>query len=226
MKVRIASLATVAGVALIAAGCRTTPAPRPAETAAPVDVAAKAEAEIASHYSKAHPEVQEYVLHTARTFGRSGLWLPEDAFAGEPAAAREQRVLRLARLLGEAEYGRHLCSALAAAGSLKDPRLVPGLLRAAGYHRDDADYDCRPKWMAVAALARQESDDAVPLLVSLVDHGNQNTRIWARAALSRKTGQDFQGDKQAWAQWWQAQGHKAVDAEWLKPWMPPPKPVP
>lgn len=225
MKVRSGPLALAAGVALIAAaGCRTAPAPRPTEAAA-VDVVSKAEAEIAARYSKAHPEVQEYVLHTARTFGRSGLWLPEDAFAGEPAAAREQRILRLARLLSEGEYGRHLCTALAAAGSLKDPRLVPGLLKMAGYHRDDADYDCRPKWIAVAALSRQESDDAVPLLVSLVDHGNQNTRLWARAALSRKTGQDFQDDKMAWAQWWQEQGHKAVAAEYLKPWAPPPAPA-
>lgn len=227
MKVRSGLPAVAAGIVLIAAaGCRTTPAPRPAETAAATDVASKAQAEIAAHYSKAHPEVQEYVLHTAQTFGRSGMWLAEDAFAAEPAAAREQRTLRLARLLSEGEYGRHLCGALAGAGAVKDPRLVPGLLKVAGYHRADSDYDCRPKWMAVAALARQESDDAVPLLISLADHGNQNTRMWARAALSRKTGQDFQGDKQAWAQWWQAQGHKAVDAELLKPWTPPPKPAP
>jgi hypothetical protein len=49
-------------------------------------------------------------------------------------------------------------------------------------HRVNRDYDCRPKWMAVAAVARQESDEAVSLLVRLVDHGNQNTRQWARAA--------------------------------------------
>ena len=38
------------------------------------------------------------------------------------------------------------------------------------YHVDNKDYDCRPKWMAIAALARQESPEAVPLLISLVDH--------------------------------------------------------
>jgi hypothetical protein len=37
----------------------------------------------------------------------------------------------------------------------------------------------------------------VPLLISLVDHGNQNTRNWAQAALARLTGQDFKQDKQA-----------------------------
>ena len=77
--------------------------------------------------------------------------------------------------------------------------------------------------MAVAALARQESDEAVPLLISLVDHGNQNTRFWARAALARKTGQDFKQDKQAWAKWWQEQGHTAIDRKLLKPYEPPPK---
>ena len=96
------------------------------------------------------------------------------------------------------------------------------MLKVAGYHLADRDYDCRAKWIAVAALARQESDDAVPLLVSLVDHVNQNTRQWARAALSRKTGQDFKQDKQAWANWWQSQGHPAIQTELLKPWQAPP----
>jgi len=50
----------------------------------------------------------------------------------------------------------------------------------------------------------------VPLLVSLVDHGNQNTRNWARAALARPTGQDFKKDKAAWAKYWQDQGHEAI----------------
>ena len=34
-----------------------------------------ASAEVSSSYGKAEPEVQEFVLHTARSFGRSGLWL-------------------------------------------------------------------------------------------------------------------------------------------------------
>jgi hypothetical protein len=72
-------------------------------------------------------------------------------------------------------------------------------------------------------LARQESDEAVPLLVSLVDHGNQNTRQWARAALSRKMGQDFKQDKQAWAEWWEAQGNKPINDKFLRPWVMPPE---
>ncbi|MCB1125437.1 MAG: HEAT repeat domain-containing protein, partial [Verrucomicrobiae bacterium] len=98
--------------------------------------------------------------------------------------------------------------------------LLPGLMKVAGYHRDDRDYDCRPKWMAVAALARQESGKAVPLLISLVDHGNQNTRMWARAALARMAGEDLEGDKPAWAKWWESQGHDPVKPDYLKPWKP------
>jgi hypothetical protein len=187
----------------------------------PLDMEA-ASAEVSAAYGKAHPEVQEFVLHTARSFGASGLWLNENAYADLKPSEREERVAYLARLFAEAEYGRHLCSALAEASALKDPKLVPALKKVAGYHVDGQDYDCRPKWMAIAALARQESADAVPLLVSLVDHGNQNTRFWARAALSRMAGDDFKSDKQAWNKWWVGQGREAIDPSLLKPYTPPP----
>ncbi len=193
------------------------------ESPAPLDIK-KAETEVEQRYAKAHPEIKEYVLFTARSFGRSGLWLNEDAFSALSADAREKKVQHLATLLADGEYGRHLCTGLAESSALKDKRLMTGLLKVAGYHRQNVDYDCRPKWMAVAALARQESDEAVPVLVSLVDHGNQNTRFWARAALARKTGQDFKQDKQAWAKWWQEQGHGAIDKELLKPYEAPPAP--
>ena len=195
-------------------------AAEPTNAAAPLDMK-KAEVEVQTRYAGAHPEIKEYVLFTARTFGRSGMWLNEDAFAGAAADAREKKVQHLATLLADGEYGRHLCAGLAEASALKDKRLVRGLLKVAGYHQKDRDYDCRPKWMAVAALARQESEEAVPMLIGLVDHGNQNTRFWARAALARKTGQDFKQDKQAWAKWWQEQGHAGLDKELLKPYEPP-----
>ena len=103
---------------------------------------------------------------------------------------------------------------------LKDPRLVPGLKKVAAYHVEGKDYDCRPKWMAIAALARQESPNAVPVLVNLVDHGDQNTRFWARAALARMAKNDFKADKQAWNKWWVGQGHDAIDPALLKPYTP------
>ena len=191
---------------------------RAAAPPADMDLAA---AEVSRSYGKAHPEVQEFVLHTARSFGRSGLWVNENAYADLKAEERDKRVAYLAKLFEEAEYGRHLCAALAEASGLKDPRLVPGLKKVAGYHVADKDYDCRPKWMAIAALARQESPAAVPLLVSLADHGNQNTRFWARAALARMAGDDFKGDKQAWNKWWVGRGNKAIEAKLLEPYVPP-----
>lgn len=180
-----------------------------------------ASAEVSATYRGAHPEVQEFVLHTARSFGPSGMWLNENAYVGLNLHDRKARVDHLVKLFDEAEYGRHLCSGLAEASALKEPVLVPGLKRVAAYHVDGVDYDCRPKWMAIAALARQESPDAVPLLVNLVDHGNQNTRFWARAALARIAKDDFKTDKQAWNQWWIGQGHDTIDPALLKPYMPP-----
>jgi hypothetical protein len=206
----------IAASAVFLAGDRLSAGPPPK----PLDIKA-VEAEVKAHYNGAHPEIKEYILWTAKTFGRGGLWLSEDALADLPDGEREERVQHLATLFSEAEYGRHLCEALAQASALKDERLVPGLIKIADFHQPDRDYDCRPKWIAIAALARQESDQAVPVLISLVDHGNQNTRFWARAALARKTGQDFKQDKQAWAKWWQEQGHDPIDPERLKPYEAP-----
>ncbi|MBI3467314.1 MAG: Ig-like domain-containing protein [Planctomycetes bacterium] len=179
-----------------------------------------ASAEVSSNYRNAQPEVQEFVLLTARSFGPSGLWLSENAYSGLKPRDREERIDYLVELFDEAEYGRHLCSALAEASALKDPKLVRGLKKVAAYHADGSGYDCRPKWMAIAALARLESPDAVPLLVSLVDHFNRDTRFWARAALSRMAKDDFKADKQAWNQWWIGQGHDAIDPALLAPYAP------
>ncbi|HVJ69573.1 MAG TPA: HEAT repeat domain-containing protein [Caulifigura sp.] len=189
-------------------------------TPMPLDVEA-ATTEVSTKYGKAHPEVQEFVLHTARTFGKSGLWLNENACSEMSTSERDAKVNYLAKLFEEADYGRHLCTALAEASALNDPKLLPGLKKVAAYHVEGKDYDCRAKWMAVAALARQESPDAVPTLVSLVDHGNQNTRFWARAALARMAKDDFKDDKQAWNKWWVSQGHEPIDAALLKPYTPP-----
>jgi hypothetical protein len=186
----------------------------------PLDMDA-AEKEVSTAYGKAEPEVREFVLYTARTFGRGGMWLNGNAYGDLKPAARAERVEYLVKLFDQPEYGRHLCAALAEASALKDPKLVPGLLKIAAYHVGGKDYDCRPKWMAVAALARQESPDAVPTLVSLVDHGNQNTRFWARAALARMAKADYKTDKQAWNKWWIGEGHDAIGAKLLKPYEPP-----
>jgi len=188
------------------------------------DTSAETEKEIQEHYAKADPDVQEYIGWTARNFARGGLWRAANAYENLSPEEREKRILYTVDVL-KGDYGRHLCTALADAGALKDKRLLPGLIKVAAFHREDSDYDCRPKWMAVAALGRQDDESAVPTLIPLVDHGNQNTRMWARASLVRLTGQNFGGDKQAWGKWWNDSGKKPlIDLKQLKPWTPPPRP--
>ncbi|GMW00975.1 MAG: hypothetical protein AMXMBFR84_21120 [Candidatus Hydrogenedentota bacterium] len=198
-----------------------TPTAFSADTPPDIDpVMESAEREISAHYAKADPEVQEYIRWTAKTFGRNGLWLPAEYFDEMSGVERAEKVDYLARAL-DGEYGRHLCDALNQAGVLADPKLLPGVLKAATYHRDDADYDCRPKWMAVAAVGRIGQISAVPDLVPLVDHGNQNTRMWARASLARLTGEYFGEDKKAWADWWNASHDPKISEDAIKPWQPP-----
>ena len=186
------------------------------DTSNPLDVAINGELRL--HYAKASPEVQEFLRSTAKSFGRSGLWRPEiwDQDVDSDHATY------LKKLFEEGTYGRHLCEGLAQASIVRNKNLVPGLIKVAAYHRDDQDYDCRPKWMAIAALARQEDESAVPTLVRLVDHGNLNTRMWAQAALARITDQSFGADKQAWANWWNAAGKTpTLGPDDVKPWTPP-----
>jgi hypothetical protein len=96
---------------------------------------------------------------------------------------------------------------------------MPGVLKVAAYHREDRNYDCRPKWMAVAALGRFDDESAVPVLIPLVDHGNLNTRMWARASLARLTGKSFGADKKAWGEWWNNLGKEPrIDDDDLLPW--------
>jgi hypothetical protein len=56
---------------------------------------------------------------------------------------------------------------------------------------------------------------------ALEDHGNQNTRFWARAALARMANDDFKSDKHAWNRWWVGEGHDPIAPEFLKPYTPP-----
>ena len=43
---------------------------------------------------------------------------------------------------------------------------------------------------------------AVPGLIDLVYHPNQNTRFWAQISLVRLTGKNFGRDADAWRRWW------------------------
>lgn len=179
---------------------------------------AAANEEVTNYYAKADPEVQEYIRWTVDTFGRAGFWLPENAAADLSQAKRAERVAYVKQVL-DSDYGRHQCKALAEAGVLRDPALLPGVLKAATYHRADLNYDCRVKWIAVAALGRFGDESVIPEMVKLVDHGNQNVRMWARATLVRLTGENFSDNKQSWGEWWNKSGKgPAIDLATLQPW--------
>jgi hypothetical protein len=181
---------------------------------------ANVEDEIEQYYADAGAEVIEYIRWTAKNFAGGGLWLPENAFDDLSAEEREAKIVHYVEAL-QGEYGRHLCTAIVESGVLKDARLYPGVLKVATFHRDDSDYDCRPKWMAVQALGRLGNEAAIPALIPLVDHGNQNTRMWARASLVRLTDQNFGADKAAWGAWWNSTGKSPQLSEAdLKPWQP------
>jgi len=63
----------------------------------------------------------------------------------------------------------------------------------------------RVKWIAVRGLAKMSARQAVPSLISLLDHHNRNVRVYARVALAEISGKFFGSDKQKWSQWWQQQ---------------------
>lgn len=215
-------LRSALAITVIALGLIPMQAISNAETAATTEAAAPTDrASELALYEKAHPEVQAFIKHTCESFGRSNLWLDVGALDALTPEDREKKIAYIAGVL-EGEYGRQQCESLAEAGVLRDTRLLPGLKKVAAYHRDDQDYDCRAKWMAVAALGRQGDESAIPVLIPLVDHGNQNTRMWARGSLVRLTGQTFDQDKAAWGAWWNAQGKEPrLSEDDLRPWEMP-----
>ena len=184
---------------------------------APVPLTASAQEEIERHYKAVPKAVADFILRTEQQFGRNQMWFPENAFASMDADTREKTIKECEATLNEKPYSRALCFALAKASVLRDKRLMPGLLKTAG-HTEEGNYDCRPKWIAVAALARMDDQSAVPVLVPLVDFGNLNVQMWSRAALYRLTGQTFDQDKKTWGAWWNAQNREPkLTEEDLKP---------
>jgi RNA polymerase sigma-70 factor (ECF subfamily) len=68
------------------------------------------------------------------------------------------------------------------------------------------DRNNRDRWMSVRALGIIGDKTAVPELIHLVYHGNQNTHWWAQITLVRLTEQNFGGDWNAWGKWWNGSG--------------------
>ena len=73
--------------------------------------------------------------------------------------------------------------------------------------------------MAVRALGLIGDKTAVPELIDLVYHFNQNTRFWAQISLVRLTGKNFGRDAGAWKRWWREQDGKPPVSEEPVVWM-------
>jgi hypothetical protein len=90
---------------------------------------------------------------------------------------------------------------------------------------DRADKNCRDRWMAIRALGLIGDRAAVPELIHLVYHGNQNTRWWAQITLVRLTGQNLGRDWNAWGKWWNQQGGQPpFQPEVIRWWSGQPEP--
>lgn len=96
---------------------------------------------------------------------------------------------------------RKRVNAIAALGNVKAKAGVNTLISVA----EEPMRNNRPKWMAVRALAEIGDPRAVPPLIGLVDHGNWNTNVYARAGLAQITGVYFGKDKEKWSRWWDEQ---------------------
>jgi hypothetical protein len=81
------------------------------------------------------------------------------------------------------------------------------------------DRNNRDRWMSVRALGLIGDKTAVPDLIHLVYHGNQNTHWWAQITLVRLTGKNFGGDWEAWGKSWnESGGQPAYKPEIIRWW--------
>lgn len=95
--------------------------------------------------------------------------------------------------------------AIAALGNVRAKQAVDVLMEIA----EEPMRNNRPRWMAVRALGEIGDKKAIPVLIELVDHGNWNTRVYAKSALAQITGVYFGTDKAKWHQWWKENQNKA-----------------
>ncbi len=104
--------------------------------------------------------------------------------------------------------------------NLKSRKAVPGLLRIAAERteKDNAD-----RSFACRALGIIGDPSAIPDLVHLTYHYNEDTRLWAQISLVRLTGENFGRDVAAWRQWWEKQGGKPPIVEQTVAWATSPQ---
>ena len=56
----------------------------------------------------------------------------------------------------------------------------------------------RARWVCTRSLGQTGSEESIPILISLLDHRNRNTRIYAKVCLAEITGSYFGDDKEKW----------------------------
>lgn len=105
----------------------------------------------------------------------------------------------------QAPRNKKYYNAINSLAAIKSKKAVKPLLKIAGEHREK---DNRDRWMATRALGIVGDDSAVPELIHLVYHYNQNTRFWAQISLVRLTGENFGTDWQQWGKWWNNKDRK------------------
>ncbi len=87
------------------------------------------------------------------------------------------------------------------------------------------DRNNRDRWMCIRALGIIGDKSAVPELIHLVYHGNQNTHWWAQISLVRLTGKNAGKDWHAWGQWWnESGGQPPFNPEIVRWWDGQPEP--
>lgn len=168
-------------------------------TAAPKTVATKTVKEESSNDKLLDDSQRVYRDWTEKTF--SSLLHASDeqpkTDAEEENKREEQSVTQLTTL-----QGRNTIPAINHLASIRSNKAVPRLLKIAADRREK---DNRDRWMAIRALGLIGDPAAVPELIDLVYHPNQNTRFWAQISLVRLTGKNFGRDAAAWKKWWREQ---------------------
>ena len=92
--------------------------------------------------------------------------------------------------------------------AMHSDKAVPVLLKIVSAHTDKlvwTEKANRDRWLAARALGMIGNKEAVPKLIPLLYHPSINTRWWAQIALVELTGENFGGDWNAWAKWWNLQ---------------------
>jgi hypothetical protein len=83
---------------------------------------------------------------------------------------------------------------------------------------DRTEGNNRNRWAATRALGLIGNKEAVPELIHLTYHYNQNTRLWAQISLVRLTGVNFGREIKSWKRWWDGQDVKTPFLNHMVQW--------